>query len=436
MAFNKTNRSAFQNYIKAKYERFTGQVENQSLPYFIAIDPSSICQLRCPFCPTGVENAAKKDNRELKFRNRALMVPELFDSLIEELGDNLFYLLFYNWGEPLFNKHLPEFIKKAKTYNIYGEIHTNLSLHVSDENFEKLLLSGIDEIAASIDGFSDESYKTYRQGGNFNLVKSNIERMAKIRDRLGLNTKIIWNFLVFSFNEAEINDCRKYCDDIGIIFNQREAFINIQDHPDWLPSYRKHELESLKKPDAESSTSPTVNLNPVAKEPSCSWHYAMSVINSDGSVSPCCVPWEQEYDFGFVVPNQVKFSDVWNNEYFRKSRAAFSSKPLDGFPNIHTLCEKCPYPASIMNQYVPYEREIIKNFWKTNQGNDYGLEQAFRLLDKQKEFIDYCTRNYDHLFKTNDVWGKDPTRNQDLLNWIGRMKKRLPVLLGNKSTDK
>ena len=50
-------------------------------------------------------------------------------------------------------------------------------------------------------------------------------------------------------------------------------------------------------------------------------------------------------------------------EYFRKSRAAFSGKPLDDFSNIHPLCEKCPYNSSIMNQYVPYEKQIIENFW-------------------------------------------------------------------------
>ena len=245
MKFQKSNPSAFQNFLLAKYERFTGQVINQSSPYFLLIDPSSVCQLRCPFCPTGIENAAKKEGRPLRLRNRTMMTPELFDNLIEELGENLFYVLFYNWGEPLFNKHLPEFIRKAKSYHIHTEIHTNLSFQFTDAQIENLLSSGIDEIDASIDGFSQQSYQTYRQGGDFNLAKSNLERMAKTRERLGLQTDLIWNFLVFSFNEHEIEDCRKYCDEIGIRFNRRDAFIIISEKPDWLPSYRKHELKGL-----------------------------------------------------------------------------------------------------------------------------------------------------------------------------------------------
>lgn len=398
MAYQKTNRSAFQNFLLAKYERATGQIVNQSLPYFMLIDPSSICQLRCTYCPTGVENAAKKEGRSLHLRNRTMMTPELFDSIIEEVGEKLFYLLFYNWGEPLFNKNLPDFIRKAKTYNIFTSIHTNLSFQLSDEAIENLLASGIDELAGSIDGFSSDTYQIYRQGGNFEYAKTNLERMARVRDRLGLKTKLIWNFLVFSFNEHEIDACSQYCNEIGIVFNRRDAYINIQERPDWLPSYRKHELDSLKNPQGQSSAQVAVKKARGSAERSCSWHYGVSVINPDGAVSPCCIPWEDKYDFGFVVPGKSSFRDVWNNDYFLKSRAAFASKPVDDYADIQTLCEKCPYPSSFKNEYVPYEKEILDNFQAVGLPNDPGLEKAFKLLPNENEFVRYCTQNFDCLF--------------------------------------
>src|SRR2546426_11539759 len=58
--FRKKNRSAYSNFLRAKYEAYTGAVEVTSYPYYLSIDPCDICQLRCPTCPTGIENERKK----------------------------------------------------------------------------------------------------------------------------------------------------------------------------------------------------------------------------------------------------------------------------------------------------------------------------------------------------------------------------------------
>ena len=52
----KSNAAAFENFLMAKYERFVGATRTRSYPYVMMIDPSNICQLRCPGCATGVIN--------------------------------------------------------------------------------------------------------------------------------------------------------------------------------------------------------------------------------------------------------------------------------------------------------------------------------------------------------------------------------------------
>ncbi|MCK5643975.1 MAG: radical SAM protein, partial [Gammaproteobacteria bacterium] len=316
MGSEKTNRSAFINFLRAKYERFTGEVLVRSYPYYMLIDPSSVCGLRCPGCGTGVDNAAKRsDLARRPLRKKALMSVDLFDSLIQELGDYLFRVLFYNWGEPLLNNNLPYFIKKAKEVDIDTDINTSLSSKLSDRAIQDLLLSGVDEIAASIDGFSQETYEIYRVGGSLEMAKNNLERFVAFRDRLGLNTKIIWNFLVFSFNEHEIEAARQYCNDLGIIFNRKDGSIDIVNHPDWLPSYRKHELNRIEG-DEKSASATEKAVETTSMDKTCAWHYCYSVINADGSVSPCCATYEQIHDFGKVEPGSTSFADVWNNSFF------------------------------------------------------------------------------------------------------------------------
>src|SRR5712691_4374176 len=330
MEFRKAHRAPYENFLRAKYEMWTGEVLVRSHPYYLVLDPTSYCQLRCPTCPTGVENESRKTGGAVRYRERTRLDTGLFDALLDELGDDLFLIMFYNWGEPLLNRNLPQLIRKARARDIATEIHSNLSLKLSDEYIEDLLTAGIDTIAGSIDGFSQETYQIYRRGGRFETAKRNLERLVDKRDQLRLKTEIIWNFLVFAFNEHEIEATRRYCEDIGAVFNQREAFIT---DPAWLPSYRKGELA----PPAGAESLRHAGLSATGSS-ACAWHYGYTTINANGTVTPCCAPWEQAHDFGVINPGVSSFTGVWNNDHFRKSRAAFSGKTVKGLDQLTTIC--------------------------------------------------------------------------------------------------
>src|SRR5215467_1461709 len=101
MEFKQRNRAAYENFLTSKYEMWTGAVHVQSRPYYLIVDPTSHCQLRCPTCPTGVENASRKSGGNVRFRRRTFLSEEIYDAVLDELGDYLFLIMFYNWGEPL-----------------------------------------------------------------------------------------------------------------------------------------------------------------------------------------------------------------------------------------------------------------------------------------------------------------------------------------------
>jgi len=388
MKFYKNNLKAYTNFLLSKYEMIKGETLVKSYPYYMIIDPSSICQLRCPLCPTGVENESRRNKQPINFRKRTMMNIDFYNALIDEVGEYLFLIMFYNWGEPLLNKELPFFISRAKKENICTEIHTNLSLRIDDKYMEDLLLSGIDIIAASIDGFTSKSYQTYRRGGNIELVKENIRRLALMRDRLGLKTDIIWNFLVFSFNEHEINRIKEYCTEIGVEFNHREAFVS---DPEWLPSYRKDEAEKILSSSKIQNDQKIHGIEFRNKGIRCSWHYSYSVINADGSVSPCCAPWEQIYDFGVLKPGNINFMDIWNNNNFRKSRGIFAGMEISGLEQVNTLCLKCPFDKNIQNLYSYLDLFVYEQFKHTDFRNDILLQECFVKLEKgyKDDFVEY-----------------------------------------------
>lgn len=384
--FPKRDHAAYRNFLRAKYEAYTGQVEVTSRPYYLVVDPCDACSLRCPTCPTGIENENRRERRPIApFRQkRSLMGADLLDSILEELGDRLFLILFYNFGEPLQNKQLPEFVRKATARGIEADIHTHLSLVLTDQYIEDLLSAGLSSLNVSIDGFSQETYQKHRAGGNLDLVRSNLERFVRARDRLGLTTNIVYNWLVFSFNEHEIPAAREYCQSLGITLNPREAFI---DDPAWLPSYRKGEVpwtvpeEVQLRPGQPLGWAPPLPSAPLERWPSsCGWHYGYSVVQPAGDVAPCCAVSQQAYDMGNMVPGKVSFGDVWNGDAFRNVRAHFAGKSAAPPSSESPLCIRCPWPQFIQQLFSINDAKVIAGFHEVAADADPLMVEAFDLF--------------------------------------------------------
>ncbi len=409
--FEKANVSAYLNFLRSKYEAFTGAIQVKSLPCYAMIDPCDICQLRCPTCPTGIESEGlRRGNREdTQIRSkRSRLEPELFDALLEEMGEYLFLIAFHSWGEPLLNEWASSFVRKAKANHIETHMHTNLSLPLSDERLEGLLEAGLDFLFASVDGFTQENYEKFRIGGNLELVKSNLENAARIRDRLGLKTRIIYKFLVFRWNEHEVDAARSYAQDLGIIFQTDDASV-----PDasWLPSYRNSEKPFLSEDDVNNLNQqwaaagkpdywrdyekhaywvpvhPGNDWIPV-RGPEvgsyCGWHYGVAVIEPGGHVSPCCMTPKEADRLGTVVPGKTRFADVWNGDLYKKSRAAFAGTAVPDLEHADTVCTRCYFPDSLKHVYSHNDFKVFEQFFQTFRGSNPVLEQAFHILSNLK----------------------------------------------------
>jgi SAM-dependent methyltransferase/MoaA/NifB/PqqE/SkfB family radical SAM enzyme len=380
MQFTKKSRSAFLNFLRSKYSRLNGNLITNSLPYHILIDPSSCCQLRCSMCMDPTD-----PNRRI--RNSTLMSPELYASLLDELGDNLFMISLYNWGEPLLNPHLSEFIELAKQHDIFVDINTNLALELTDNDLITLLRSGVDNIVVSIDGFSQATYGKYRLGGSFDQARRNITRLTMLRDQLALSTAITWKFLVFSFNEHEIAQAERYCQNFGITFARKEAIINVEAHPEWLPSYRQSDLE---RPNGgwPFTRSMAPDLKAAGREATCAWHYCYTSINADGSVSPCCAVADVKDDFGTVIPGKRTFADIWNGELFRKSRAVMAGHEAKELDILNPVCLHCAFPF-LKDLSTGIDQFITARFREVYGASEPVLAAAFDRLSTGNGFKEY-----------------------------------------------
>ena len=425
-AFGKKSRDAYMNFLRAKYEAYTGATTVRSYPYYLLIDPADVCNLRCTTCPTGMDNESRRqgDLTVLNRSQRTVMTPELFNSVIEELGPYLFFVMFYNWGEPLLNKHIHEFISKAKSYDIETEIHTNLSLKLSDQRIEEILGSGLDNLVCSIDGFTQEVYEIHRVGGNIDLIKRNLDQLVKTRDRLGASTQIVYKMLVFGHNEHQVQQAADYCKNIGVVFAHENAAV-----PDesWMSNERRENLpKTFSTTEVNDQTSLLLRLwiNTFGKSvllsrqlfkalkmrswkraglateqerldllypdkkgmgefpEFCSWHYGYSVLTAGGPVAPCCSTGKEADDFGQIVPGQTTFADVWNNEKYRRARGAAQGIPGPG--EGKTICEPCRFPRFVQHLYSIHDPRILATAHLKFNSEDPTVAEAFRLLSQPR----------------------------------------------------
>jgi len=369
--FRKNNIGAYVNFLKAKLSRMSGGAVAGASPYHILIDPSSACHLRCAMC-------MDPEDPGRRIRPSRLMAPELYESLIEELGDNLFMLSLYNWGEPLLNPHLNSFIRRAREKAIYVDINTSLSLEMSEGDLEAFLSTGIDNVVVSIDGFSQRTYGMYRIGGSFDLARDNIVRLARIRDRIRSCAEITWKFLVFRFNEHEAPLAERFCGEHGITFARKDAVIDLRAHPEWLPSHRLGEV-SLPNGGWPFRRSVPPLLADIGREATCAWHYCYSVVNPDGTVSPCCAVTDPKDDHGKVVPGRTTFMDVWNGEMFRRSRRSLASGAGGDGTGRSPVCARCPYPF-LKDLSTGIDRFIVSRFREIHAADHPDLAEAFAFV--------------------------------------------------------
>jgi len=288
-------------------------------PPILTIEPTNLCNLRCPLCTTG--------NGEMT-RVLGHMSLDTFKNILDKMGKDLFFLLLYHQGEPYLNIDFLEMVQQAKTQNIYCTTSSN-GHYFSDQNIRNTIHSGLDSMIVSIDGTDQKSYETYRVKGDLQKVVDGSRRFMEIKKELGKKTPLIaWQFLVMKHNEHDIPAIKQLAKEIGVdrllvknieVRSKEEAEI-------WLPEddkYRRYDFDGqilqVKNSDKESCPRPWLS----------------TLINWDGSMVPCCFDKNGQYEMGNI--NEVKNLDLlWRGEEFNNFRTKLTTdrKSID-------MCRNC-----------------------------------------------------------------------------------------------
>ena len=273
------------------------------IPPVITVEPTNLCNLKCPLCVTGNGTLTRPGGR---------MSFETFQRLIDEIGDTIWYVIFYHQGEPYLNHAFLKSVRYAKDRGLYTETSTNAH-YLTRENAERTVDSGLDAMIVSLDGVTQESYEHYRVAGHLHKVIAGVQNLVAAKKKAGSKTPyILLQFLVMRHNEHEIPAVEKLARDLGVdrLLKKNIEVQTYDEALEWMPHderYQRYRIE-------DHSITVRKNGNGLCPRP-----WLSALVNWDGTVAPCWADKNSEHTMGDVA-NGETFVQVWSSEKYHEFR--------------------------------------------------------------------------------------------------------------------
>jgi MoaA/NifB/PqqE/SkfB family radical SAM enzyme len=299
--------------------RFTQKYFVWGKPFSFIIEPTNLCNLRCPECPVGLQTLE---------RPIGLMRNPEYQKALDDIEKYCWYLLLYFQGESFINPDIIDMINYAFEKKMYTVISTNANRLASSKFSDELAASKLGRLVLSIDGATDETYTIYRQAGKFNRVIKGIEYFVKARNKLNKKfPRIILQFIVMKHNEHEMKAIKELGKKLGVdrvIYKSPQVLdpSRADEIMPQNPKFRRYEKSNGTYKLKGSYTG------------YCKKIWYGSVLTWDRTVIPCCFDKDAEFPLGTMKDQD--FKTIWDTEVYHEFRKGVI-KDRDGLE----MCRNC-----------------------------------------------------------------------------------------------
>ncbi len=285
-------------------------------PYVLMIDPSSACNQKCIFCPTGNPDVIKDTGRY-----QGIMHYDLYKRIIDGLNDfesPIKTLRLYNQGEPLLNPNFPDMISYARKSKKILRIDTTTNgILLNPELNKKIINAGIDQINISVNGVNSEQVlKFTRTKIDFEKYIKNIENLYKNKGNCKIHIKAIKQ------NLSSEDEVKFY----GLFGNLADSIFLENLSPVW-PEFHFDNAKIIIGSGQYGQT--------LLEKQVCPYIFYIIVVNSDGTVSTCNQDWKRRLIVGNTAIKSLK--DIWFGDNLNRYRFIH----LDGERKNIETCANC-----------------------------------------------------------------------------------------------
>lgn len=288
-----------------------GVVRVRHLPTFVSVEPANFCQLHCPECPVGKANRAEERADRTSARRRERLSVDDFVRVLGQVQSTAHTMQFYFQGEPLLNRHLPTMIAMAHNVGLYTIVSTNAQ-SLTRSMAQQLVQSGLNRIIVSIDGFSQESYASYRVGGDLHRALSGLRFLREAKEQYGSRICIELQVLRLRSNEHEWQWIRRHYRQLGasrLVFKTAQLSDYQHGHVLMPTDLRYSRYRRV------ADGSYQLHRSWIQRH----WHNAPCyrlwsgcVITTSGQLLPCCYDKSANYVFGNLLSDSL--SSIWHSK--------------------------------------------------------------------------------------------------------------------------
>jgi MoaA/NifB/PqqE/SkfB family radical SAM enzyme len=289
-------------------------------PFTFVIEPTNLCNLRCPECPVGLQEL----NRPI-----GVMKQVEYQKVIDDISSHCWHLLLFFQGESFINPDIIDMINYAYQKKIYTVISTNANRLASQEFSEELAASKLGQMILSIDGASDETYTIYRQAGKFDRVIKGIRYFMEARKQLNKKyPRVYLQFIVMKHNEHEMKDIKTLGQELGVdkVIYKSPQVLELDRAGDIMPKNPRFRRYAKVNGTYKLKGSYTGYCKKI-------WYG--SVLTWDKTVIPCCFDKDADYPLG-ALRNGSTFEEIWDSEIYHQFREGVVQN-RDGLD----MCQNC-----------------------------------------------------------------------------------------------
>ena len=323
------------------------------LPSYVQIEPVGQCNLRCQMCSIQFRQDGPP------YGPPAFMQFETFTRLIDQMA-NVQELHMQGLGEPMMHPRFFDMVEYATGKDIRVTTNSNLTL-LNEKRAERCVSSGLDCLHISIDGATAETYERIRVRAHFDRVLGNLERLLRVRERLGsTHPTLVMVVVIMRQNLHELPDLvrlasryamkrvfvQHLCHDFGesslpASYRPMREFVQsetlLEDDPQRVAHYFAEARQTaqqlgieLRLPRTQLRVHPPGTPGPQR----CNWPWTGAYISYQGYAMPCCmVSTPDRANFGNILTQDIEA--IWNNS----SYAAFREQLASDEPP--ELCRSC-----------------------------------------------------------------------------------------------
>jgi radical SAM protein with 4Fe4S-binding SPASM domain len=291
-------------------------------PTHLQIEPTNLCNLKCPLCPVTEGLKRPKGHMEL----------DLFKRFIDEVSDYVFLIILWDWGEPFLNPAVYEMISYAKGKGIKLVSSTNGHVFAKGEHAKKVVSSGLDSLIFAVDGITQETYERYRKRGDLSTLVQGIQNVVEAKHSQGSKTPFVnFRFIPMKHNEQELPMLKDFARSLGV------DVLTIKTLNPHCESVSEEDKEFI----PEDTFYQRFKYNQEGercrrKKNPCKALWNNPIIHWDGKISPCTYDPHDDYSVGDFANSN--FEDIWWGASMKELRRLFRQD----YQNLEQ-CTWCSY---------------------------------------------------------------------------------------------